>query len=128
MEEDERREAAIASAACLNPKFKPSFAVAQARLSKFQELHKRRLQIKEKSKVKKKSQGKPSRPNRLEEKDNHVDEFVASKIPCKTAEDTPSSTSLDVSSMPKPQIPSKKPYKLHWGLDTKERWERKSNM
>ncbi|CAI9272376.1 unnamed protein product [Lactuca saligna] len=130
MEEDERREAAIASAACLNPKFKPSSAVAQARLSKFQELHKRRLQIKEKSKVKKKSQGKASRPNRLEEKDSHVDEFAATKIPCITAEDTSSSTSttLDVSSLSKPQIPSKKPHKLHWGLDTKERWERKSNM
>ncbi|KAL7611900.1 uncharacterized protein LOC128125856 [Lactuca sativa] len=117
MEEDERREAAIASAACLNPKFKPSSAVAQARLSKFQVMNHG-------------SSGKASRPNRLEEKDSHVDEFAASKIPCKTAEDTSSSTStsLDVSSMSKPQIPSKKPYKLHWGLDTKERWERKSNM
>ncbi|KAL4577596.1 hypothetical protein LXL04_013706 [Taraxacum kok-saghyz] len=128
MEEDERREAAIASATCLNPKFKPSSAGAQARLSKFQELHNRRLQIKEKSKIKKKkSQGKPSRPSRLEEKDSDADEF-AIKIPCKTAQDTSNSTSLDASSTPKAQIAPTKPQKLHWGLDTKERWERKSNM
>ncbi|GJZ24902.1 hypothetical protein Tco_0562361, partial [Tanacetum coccineum] len=71
-EDDKRKETAIASvAASLNPKLKPSSSssVSQARLSKFQELHKRRLQIKEKSKTKKKSKGKSSRPSGLDEKD-----------------------------------------------------------
>lgn len=61
------------------------------------------------------SSGKASRPNRLEEKESHVNESTASKISCKTAEDTNTSTLLDVCLMPKPQISSKKPHKLHWG-------------
>ncbi|KAI3794196.1 hypothetical protein L1987_36825 [Smallanthus sonchifolius] len=123
MEEDERREAAIASVSCLNPKFTSSSAVSQARLSKFQELHKRRLQIKEKSKIKNKSKGRSTRSNKLEQKDNHA----------KTTEDNSNLVSLDTHQdvVPKDvvaQKASKKPQKLHWGLDTKERWERKSNM
>ncbi|KAI3798912.1 hypothetical protein L1987_34196 [Smallanthus sonchifolius] len=70
--------------------------------------------------------GRSSRSNKLEEKDNHA----------KTTEDNSNSISLDTHqesgfSVPKDvaaQIASKKPQKLHWGLDTKERWERKSNM
>lgn len=135
MEEDERREAAIASSACLNPKFRPSSAVSRAQLSKFQELHKRRLQIKDKSKIKKKanlSTGKSSGPGSSEGKDHHADEYT-NEIPCKTAQYTTNSPSLDshqnnISCMPKDVAASKKPQKLHWGLDTKERWERKSNM
>ncbi|KAK6927936.1 hypothetical protein RJ641_006527 [Dillenia turbinata] len=57
-EEDERREAAIASAASLQPNFKPSGnGITQSQLSKFQELHRRRLEIKSKSKVHKKLKG-----------------------------------------------------------------------
>ncbi|KVI08867.1 uncharacterized protein LOC112523089 [Cynara cardunculus var. scolymus] len=132
MEEDERREAAIASSACLNPNFRPSSAVSRVQLSKFQELHKRRLQIKEKSKIKKKSKGKSSGPSSSEGKDHHAD-GCTSENPCKTVQDTTKYASLDshqnnTSPMPKDVAASKKPEKLHWGLDTKERWERKSNM
>ncbi|KAK1410390.1 hypothetical protein QVD17_36927 [Tagetes erecta] len=130
MEEDERKEAAIASLTCLNPKFKPSSSVSQARISKFQELHKRRLQLKAKSNIKKKYKGRSSGSSKLEENDNHAESAS------RTNEDNNSSVSLDnhqetVFSNPKDvatQIASKKPQKLHWGLDTKERWERKSNM
>ncbi|MFS8010594.1 hypothetical protein Hanom_Chr14g01298911 [Helianthus anomalus] len=122
MEDDERREAAIASLPCLNPKSKPSSAASQARLSKFQELHKRRLQIKQKTKIKNKSKGRSYGPTKLEEKDNEAE-------PYKTTEDNSSSISLDNHQENVPaQMASKKPQKLHWGLDTKERWERKSNM
>ncbi|KAK9047942.1 hypothetical protein SSX86_033096 [Deinandra increscens subsp. villosa] len=122
MEEDERREEAIASVACLNPKFKPSSAASQARLSKFQELHKRRLQIKEKSKIKRKSKGRSSGPIKLEEKDTNEDN--SNSISLENNQETVFSVPKDVAA----QMASKKPQKLHWGLDTKERWERKSNM
>ncbi|KAK4792346.1 hypothetical protein SAY86_022781 [Trapa natans] len=55
-EEDERREAAIASAPALQPDFKSS-GVTKDQLSKFQELHRRRLQIKAKSKKQKGQKG-----------------------------------------------------------------------
>ncbi|KAJ0464016.1 hypothetical protein HanHA300_Chr14g0522241 [Helianthus annuus] len=103
MEDDERREAAIASLPCLNTKSKPSSAASQARLSKFQVSR---------------SYG----PGKLEEKDNEAE-------PYKTTKDNSSSISLDNHQENVPaQMASKKPQKLHWGLDTKERWERKSNM
>nr|GFB06958.1 hypothetical protein [Tanacetum cinerariifolium] len=139
-EDDKRKEAAIASvAASLNPKLKPSSSssVSQARLSKFQELHKRRLQIKEKSKTKKKSKGKSSRPSGSDEKDSHGEECASEKESNAAAvEDTSNCISLDgcqenvstVSNNVAAQVVPKKPQKLYWGLDTKERWERKSNM
>ncbi|KAD1573184.1 hypothetical protein R6Q59_008149 [Mikania micrantha] len=122
MEEEDRREAAIALVASLNPKFKPSSTVSQARLSKFQELHKRRLQIKEKFKNKKKSKGRSSGPIKLEKKDNNEDE--SNSISLNNHQEHVFSMQKDVEG----QIALKKPQKLHWGLDTKERWERKSNM
>ncbi|XP_012855952.1 PREDICTED: uncharacterized protein LOC105975316 [Erythranthe guttata] len=56
-EADERREAAIASSVSLRPNFKPKTGLTESQLSKFQELHKRRLQIKAKSKVHKRDKG-----------------------------------------------------------------------
>lgn len=128
MEDDKKREAAIASAAAAALSLNPKSAASQTRLSKFQELRKRRLKIKEKSsKMQKKSKGWSSGQS------NSNAEVCASETPCKTADDTSNSISLDahhesVSSVPKERIASMKPQKLHWGLDTKERWERKSNM
>ncbi|KAL3378127.1 hypothetical protein AABB24_004181, partial [Solanum stoloniferum] len=56
MEEDDgRREAAIGSAPSLQPNFTNKNGVNNAQISKFQELHRRRLKIKAKSKVKDKS-------------------------------------------------------------------------
>ncbi|PWA68535.1 hypothetical protein CTI12_AA307850 [Artemisia annua] len=137
-EDDKRKEAAIASVAdSLNPKLKPSSSSSQARLSKFQELRKRRLEIKEKSKTKKKSKGRLSRPSGLDEKDSHGEECASEKASKAAAvEDTSNFIALDrhqenVSTVPNDvalRIVPKKPQKLYWGLDTKERWERKSNM
>ncbi|XP_076929852.1 uncharacterized protein LOC143594416 [Bidens hawaiensis] len=118
-EEESRREAAIAS---LASKFTSPSAASQARLSKFQELHKRRLQIKSKPKIKKKTKG------------SKLQEDGETKILHKTTEDYGNPITLDgghqenVEAVAK--MASNKPQKkkLHWGLDTKERWERKSNM
>lgn len=131
-EEDERREAAIASTPCLQPNFKPA-GVSKAQLAKFQELHKRRLQIKERSKTKKKSKGSVGRTNRSQGKG--LDE-CGSENSSRTVEDSsvliPSSSNIgDISSQQDnvaAEMATKKRQKLHWGLDTKERWERKSNM
>ncbi|GER48057.1 hypothetical protein STAS_25220, partial [Striga asiatica] len=51
----ERRESAIASSA----NFKPKSGITESQLAKFQELHKRRLKIKAKSKAGGKGQSKP---------------------------------------------------------------------
>ncbi|XP_016435875.1 uncharacterized protein LOC107762068 isoform X5 [Nicotiana tabacum] len=59
MEEDDdgRREAAIASVPSLQPNFTSKKGLNPAQISKFQELHRRRLKIKARSKVKDKSKG-----------------------------------------------------------------------
>uniref|UniRef100_A0A5B7BWL7 Uncharacterized protein n=1 Tax=Davidia involucrata TaxID=16924 RepID=A0A5B7BWL7_DAVIN len=135
-EEDERREAAIASASSLQPNFKP-FGITKPQLAKFQELHRRRLQIKARSNFKSKSKGisdKASKSNTeyLNTKDC-TDENLSKTI----KEDSSVSISKgnDISDIPSlqhdnvaAQVASKKRQKLHWGLDTKERWERKANM
>ncbi|XP_058087908.1 uncharacterized protein LOC131234923 isoform X2 [Magnolia sinica] len=55
-EEIERREAALAASPALQPKFQSS-GVSQDQLKKLQELRKRRLQIKQRSKIQKNSKG-----------------------------------------------------------------------
>nr|XP_043634197.1 uncharacterized protein LOC122605335 [Erigeron canadensis]XP_043634198.1 uncharacterized protein LOC122605335 [Erigeron canadensis] len=134
-DDDGKREAAISSviaAASLKSKLSngpSSSSVTQSRISKFQELHNRRIQIKEKSKIKKKkSKGRSSGPIRLQE---NAEERASE---CKTDQGTSTSISLDekrddvLTKNVAPPIVSKRPQKLYWGLDTKERWERKSNM
>ncbi|KAJ8545885.1 hypothetical protein K7X08_018468 [Anisodus acutangulus] len=136
MEEDDgRREAAIASAPSLQPNFNPKKGLNPSQISKFQELHRRRLKIKAKSKVKDKSKGT------LDEAEKYNGKVVNTKCKeimdeksIKTAKDP--RITLSISSMMEPSQEdnlaghtlSKKRQKLHWGLDTKERWERKSNM
>ncbi|KAG8077595.1 hypothetical protein GUJ93_ZPchr0007g3269 [Zizania palustris] len=93
-DEGKRKEDALASSRLLDPDFKPS-KLSQDRLDKFKELHKKRLQIKEKPKCKGKSRGST-------EKRTQVD--LATSLPLRNKR------------------------KLHWGLDVKERWERKANM
>ncbi|CAK9169843.1 unnamed protein product [Ilex paraguariensis] len=101
-----------------------------------QELHRRRLQIKEKTTNKKKSKGIVDRTSKshgmaINAKDC-TDENTS-----KTIEDSTIliSKSCDIKDICARQqdvvaasIASRKRQKLHWGLDTKERWERKSNM
>ncbi|XVE72093.1 hypothetical protein DITRI_Ditri11bG0011100 [Diplodiscus trichospermus] len=131
-EEDNRREAAIASTLSVQPNSKPA-GVTDQQLSKFQELHRRRLQIKAKSKNHKKlkDQTKKFHTEDLnttdsEEADSNAkfeDLSVPNSKSC--SEDHNPFARQDKVMM---QPTTKRRQKLHWGLDTKERWERKANM
>ncbi|PIN16508.1 hypothetical protein CDL12_10851 [Handroanthus impetiginosus] len=135
-EADERREAAIASAISLRPNFKPKKGLTEAQLSKFQELQKRRLQIKARSKAQNKYKGLGDGKNKSHKKANEVHDSTDQE-PSKPVEN-PFSISIpenrvgNTSSVEEDNVATnlaaKKRRKLFWGLDTKERWERKSNM
>ncbi|KAF8390106.1 hypothetical protein HHK36_024628 [Tetracentron sinense] len=133
--EDERREAAIAAASVLQPNFK-SGSVRRDQLNKFKELHRRRLQIKSNSKIQKNSKANASGAGKA-----HGEKLGAKASKVKDTsvmiDDSSVSTSKgnntkDISSLQQDKasasLVSKKHPKLHWGLDTKERWERKANM
>ncbi|XP_062152904.1 uncharacterized protein LOC133861195 isoform X2 [Alnus glutinosa] len=131
-EEDERREELIASTPSLQPNFKAKGGVTHAQLSKFQELHMRRLQIKSKSKIKKKSKDGNGKSH---SKDCSVQDSVNDDSTISIEESSVSNsernnkdgTSLKQNNVASP-LALKRRQKLHWGLDTKERWERKANM
>ncbi|XP_028779970.1 uncharacterized protein LOC114736346 [Neltuma alba] len=129
-EEDRRREAAIASTPCLRPNF-AARGLTSEQLLRFRELHRRRLQIKSKSKNNAKAKGdaKTSKVNDFSIQDSevsNVDSKEPSLLNCEVYDNKKeSSIEQDNVSM---NYTSKKRQKLHWGLDTKERWERKSNM
>ncbi|XP_021888291.1 uncharacterized protein LOC110807464 [Carica papaya] len=131
-EEDERREVAIASLPSLTPNLKPA-GVTHDQLSKFRELHRRRLQIKSKSKIHKKTKDRTSQchgKDLITEKIEDNNSSIETEYSCgpglrnNSANDCCSITMNNKA----PPLASKKPQKLHWGLDTKERWERKANM
>ncbi|XP_020571488.1 protein FAM204A isoform X2 [Phalaenopsis equestris] len=105
-EEEARREAALAATPVLQPDFKSS-----------KELNKRRLQLKKKSKNIGKLKGKSSQfeDDCKRELTNNIIE-ASSPSAAKGKGDVVSSTALI------------KKKKLHWGLEAKERWERKANM
>ncbi|MED6136688.1 hypothetical protein PIB30_058126 [Stylosanthes scabra] len=131
-EEERRREAAIASSPCLRPNFSAK-GVTQDQLSKFRELHKKRLQLKSKPKFKTKlkDDAKTSKGNdrsRSQKSGTEGLEVDVKESSCPlnceafaTENDKDLKDNTSLVSAPKKQ-------KLHWGLDTKERWERKSNM
>ncbi|KAI8541882.1 hypothetical protein RHMOL_Rhmol08G0095400 [Rhododendron molle] len=132
--DDERREAAIASTPPLQPNFNPS-GITHAQLTKFQELHRRRLQIKARSKIRNKAKGMPDKTSksRFKNPDAKVTEEISSKeIDDSSASVLNGSAMKNTLSLPKETatvlVGAKKRQKLHWGLDTKERWERKANM
>lgn len=121
---DQRREVAMASSAALRADFKPKKGPTEAQISKFQELHKRRLQIKAKSKVNKRSKGSNLGKHKSEKiieacKSSDGQDLVSESVQESTNSD--SQTGQDSAG-------SKRRQKLYWGLDVKERWERKSNM
>ncbi|KAK4284204.1 hypothetical protein QN277_001067 [Acacia crassicarpa] len=127
-EEDRRREAAIASTPCLRPNF-ASRGLTSQQLSKFRELHKRRLQIKSKHRTKSKDDTKTSKGNNfsiLDSEVSNVDSKEPSLLNCEDF-DNKKESSLEQDNL-SIDYTSKKRQKLYWGLDTKERWERKSNM
>ncbi|KAI4352207.1 hypothetical protein L6164_006480 [Bauhinia variegata] len=129
-EEDRRREAAIASTPCLQPNFNTK-GVTKEQLAKVRELHKRRLQVKSKSKAKTKHETNKSQHNNLKVEDSgaenksvdHKDLSLSNQEGFDSR--NKSCLVLDDSSV---HLASNKRQKLYWGLDTKERWERKSNM
>lgn len=124
-EEDEKREEAIASNPSLQPDFKPK-RVTQEQLSKLQELHKRRLQIKSKIHKKSKDGTGKSHGKDLKSKDTGTNIEDSGVPDLKPLDDNANF------SAPQDNVSAhhseKKRQKLHWGLDTKERWERKANM
>uniref|UniRef100_A0A7C9CEI9 Uncharacterized protein n=1 Tax=Opuntia streptacantha TaxID=393608 RepID=A0A7C9CEI9_OPUST len=135
MEEDVIKEAAISSNPCHRSNFK-SNGVTQEQLAKFRELHRRRLQVKNKSNNKKKHKVSSDQKGKFVSEDLNT-----SESPDKNTNQTlndPSEHNNGSMSNEKNELPSSttqaevhpalKKKKLHWGLDTKERWERKANM
>ncbi|XP_010693282.2 uncharacterized protein LOC104906239 isoform X2 [Beta vulgaris subsp. vulgaris] len=131
MDEDQRKEAEISSNPCLRPNFKSS-AISQDQLAKFRELHRRRLQVKTKTKNKKKSKDKKDK-FLSEEVDTQgcMNDTVDGRSKDSCAENSlkgKDSNAEYPSTCPVNFHPVLKKKKLHWGLDTRERWERKANM
>lgn len=125
---DERRELAMAAAAAsLRPNFKPKSGITATQVSKFRELHKRRLQIKAKSKNNKRGKGQSHR-KRSEAKECSGEEEQSNAV----GESSTARIFIDTLSVEEDNVAgnlvANKRRKLHWGLDTKERWEQKSNM
>ncbi|XP_011649922.1 uncharacterized protein LOC101215509 isoform X2 [Cucumis sativus] len=153
-EEDESRGLENASSSSLQPNSKPN-RVTKEQFSKFQELQRRRLQIKSRSKIRKNTKGfssslnwgvvscekvvfnfevftgkidatGKSQLNHLNTS-NEVNEAEHSRL-SNSDVDFGEKSSLVQHDKTKTTLPSKKLHKLHWGLDTKEPWERKANM
>ncbi|KAG6602700.1 hypothetical protein SDJN03_07933, partial [Cucurbita argyrosperma subsp. sororia] len=128
-EEGERRAPEIASTPSLQPNFKPKpKGVTHEQLSKFQELHRRRLQIKSRSKIRKNTKGLTGKSqikdlNSIDE----VNEAEHSRLSNSDVNFGGKSSHVQRDNTTT-TLPSKKLHKLHWGLDTKEPWERKANM
>ncbi|KAJ4750257.1 hypothetical protein LUZ62_084662 [Rhynchospora pubera] len=124
--EEERKREASASQATV-PATYPKPKVTQSQIEKFKELNQKLLEIKEKTDRKIKPKGISSTRKRpcleLESKVNKD-----SPISVKFTEPEKSQLSIPAELEGPAPVPQKYRRKLHWGLDTKERWERKSNM
>lgn len=128
MEENGRREAANP---CVQPNFKSS-AISQDQLAKFRELQRRRLRMQTKTKNKTKSKDKKAK---FLSEDLHTQGCVDDPKDEGLKESTIKSSSkgedgnkVSSSTSHVDVHPALKKKKLHWGLDAKERWERKANM
>ncbi|KAB1211218.1 hypothetical protein CJ030_MR6G021592 [Morella rubra] len=135
-EEDQRREEVIASTPSLQPDFKPKGGITKAQLSKFQAICcPEQLFI----------SGIVLQSSRIIEfcegiwlgdgsgKSYSKDLKVSNEDPTIKIEESSISISDNYNQNNKQNnvaalFESKKHQKLHWGLDTKERWERKANM
>ncbi|KAL9670259.1 hypothetical protein QQ045_007810 [Rhodiola kirilowii] len=133
--ENERREEALASVAPLQPTFKPR-DVSQDQLSKFQELHRRRLLIKSKTKNDRKLKEKKGkcREKILDTKNGAAANFCNSSVDEECSSLSSKNRKVEGDAFLQSDNESvrhsskKQRQKLHWGLDTKERWEMKANM
>uniref|UniRef100_A0ACD5VJU5 Uncharacterized protein n=1 Tax=Avena sativa TaxID=4498 RepID=A0ACD5VJU5_AVESA len=119
------KEEALASSRLLDPEFKPS-KLSQDRLDKFKELHKKWLQINEKTKFKGKSRGSTSRNTKVCSDSKFSDEDKSVDNTAIDVHHTTSTTGTQENHAA--SLPLRNKRKLHWGLDVKERWERKANM
>ncbi|EES03458.3 hypothetical protein BDA96_03G284200 [Sorghum bicolor] len=124
-DEAKRKEAALASSRLLDPWFKPS-KLSQDRLDKFKELHKKRLQITEKPKYKRKPKGTTGRSIKVTSEYKFTDKDASADSSPRDVHHMSSVTGIQGD--PASDLSSRNKRKLHWGLDIKERWERKANM
>ncbi|XP_011622601.1 uncharacterized protein LOC18432176 isoform X2 [Amborella trichopoda] len=125
MEDEERREAAMAAASALQPNFQSS-SVTEDQLAKLKELRRRRLQIKAsaaKSRTLKNLKGASKHKFISQESQTRSAGALAETLSASTVEGTCIKEQEQT-----PSLTLTKRQKLHWGLDTKERWERKANM
>ncbi|KAL6839888.1 hypothetical protein ACP4OV_029698 [Aristida adscensionis] len=131
-DEAKRREEALASSRLLDPGFKPS-KLSQDRLDKFKELHKKRLQIMEKPKYKRKSKGNTRRSTKV------ADDYEFADNTQTDGHNKSSATEIQgIGSCISPAPKEQKEVTLGMGmshtlavrnqLDIKQRWERKANM
>ncbi|URE32821.1 PP2Cc [Musa troglodytarum] len=104
--EDARREAALACTPLFQPNFRPSKAT-QAQLDKLKELHKKRLQLKEKAEE---TRLKGSSQRRGKICEEHTDVKNSTNSSASSADGSSSVSTLEQR------------------LDAKERWERKANI
>ncbi|OMP04741.1 hypothetical protein COLO4_09352 [Corchorus olitorius] len=97
------------------------------------ELHRRRLQIKAKSKIPKKpkdrtkkipAEGCSTRDSQEADSNAKIEASSVPNLKGRGEDENPFAQQDNVGE----QLAPKKRQKLHWGLDTKERWERKANM
>ncbi|CAL4974661.1 unnamed protein product [Urochloa decumbens] len=124
-DEAKRKEEALASSRLLDPGFKPS-KLSQDRLDKFKELHKKRLQMTEKPKYKRKPKGIAGRSTKVNMDCKFTDKDEGADGSPRDVHNTSSVTEIQAD--PASSLSSRNKRKLHWGLDIKERWERKANM
>ncbi|XP_006644553.2 uncharacterized protein LOC102717385 isoform X2 [Oryza brachyantha] len=124
-DEAKRKEDPLASSRLLDPDFKPS-KLSQDRLDKFKELQKKWLQIKEQPKCKGKSRGNTKKNSKVTSDCRVADKDESTSNVAIDVQHTssPAGFQVDLSS----SFPPRNKRKLHWGLDVKERWERKANM
>ncbi|XP_077253258.1 uncharacterized protein LOC143892493 isoform X2 [Tasmannia lanceolata] len=131
MGEDEMREAAMAASPALQPDFQ-SPKITQDQLDKLKELRRRRLQIKAKPNIQKTTKGNKRRAGKAPEKELSIresqDDYSAVVVEDSAASPATKKDSLMGLDEVEPPSTLKRRQKLHWGLDTKERWERKANM
>ncbi|XP_010492495.1 PREDICTED: uncharacterized protein LOC104769874 [Camelina sativa] len=119
--EENRKEALLASTQSLQPNFNRS-NVTPKQISKLQELHKRRMQIKASTKIHKKP---PKASKKCQSKAIEDGEKSSKQLKESTSSSTLEEQNHDKTVV---TVTKKKPQKLFWGLDTRERWERKANM
>ncbi|KZV58139.1 hypothetical protein F511_31957 [Dorcoceras hygrometricum] len=111
---DNRREMAMAAVPSLRPNFKPGGGITAAQVSKFRELHKRRLQIKAKSKANKRGKGEFQR-KKSEAKECSVEEEPRNDVGgSSTAPILKDSLSIEEDNI-SGNLVAKRRRKLHWG-------------